>query len=110
MKTNWMFPQTAHIPHWPFYCDSDRDTANVRSSTFSILLPINTGTATVAKLGLGYNSSVQEMNISDGLTCVKTEFQSCRVKLGGCVVLSADRGEPRTTRNQVQREDKQTQS
>lgn len=52
LKTNWMFSQTAHFPHWPFYCDSDRDTANVRSSPFSTLLPINTGTATVAKLGL----------------------------------------------------------
>lgn len=64
-KTNWMFSQTAHIPHWPFYCDSDRDTANVRSSPISALLTINTGTATVAKLGLWYNSSVQETNISD---------------------------------------------
>lgn len=64
-KTNWMFLQTAHIPHWPFYCDSDRDTANVRSSPISALLAINTGTATVVKLGLCYNSSVQETNISD---------------------------------------------
>lgn len=109
-KTDWMFSQTAHFPHWPFYCDTDRDAANVRSSPFSTLLPISTGTPTMAKLGSWYDSSVQETNISDCLTGMKTEFQSCEVQLGGSVVLSADRTEPRATHNQVERDDKETLS
>lgn len=107
MKTNWMFSQTAHIPPRPFYCDSDRDTANVRSSTFSTLLPINSDQC--GQTGI----MIQLIRAGNEHFRLTSEYDN-RIPIlqgeVGCVVLSADRGEPRTTHNQLQRDDKQTQS
>lgn len=65
--------------------------------------------ATVAKLGLWDDSSVQEMNSSDRLAGMKTQFQTSAAKLDG-FALSAGREAPRTTQNQVQRDDKWKQT